>query len=71
MLPRPYRLVLPVKGRLRQFVDYWSGITQDPFVLDMVQGHLFHFNQKPLLVKPSHKYEVNYQNPEGHNILRE
>ena len=39
-------------------MDKWPGITQDLFVLGMVQGNPLHSNQKPPLVKPSHKFEV-------------
>ena len=61
LLPRLLWSVLPIWGRLWEFVDEGMGITQDPFMLGMVQGHLLLFDQKPLLVKPSHKCEVKIQ----------
>ena len=35
---RPSSAVLPGGWRLKEFVDKWSGITQNLFILDMVQG---------------------------------
>ena len=49
---------LHMEGRLRKIQDNWSGITQDPFILGMVQRHLLRFNWKPLLEKSSHNCEV-------------
>ena len=46
------------KGEGYRSLLIMAGITWDPFVLGMVQRHLSHFNQKPPLVKPSHKCEV-------------
>ena len=48
-----------MEGRLSEFEDEWMHITQDPFVLGIIQGHLLHFNHKFPIVKPTHKCEVN------------
>ena len=40
------------------FANEWMGITQDPFVLLTIQGHMLQFNQKLPLVKPTHNCEV-------------
>ena len=48
----------PVGGRLANFTQEWSAITNDPFVLGTVQGHLIQFQRKPPLVRPSPKSEV-------------
>ena len=33
-------------GRLKEIIEEWVGITKDPFVLIIVQGHLSQFNHK-------------------------
>ena len=49
LLPRPCegKSSVPVGGRIREFAKEWMDITQDPFVLGTIQGHLLQFNQKP------------------------
>ena len=49
LLPRPCesRSSVPMVVRLREFAHKWMGITQDPFVLGTIQGHLLQFSQKP------------------------
>ena len=74
-LPRPYwdpkallarpcerRSSISMGGRLREFVTDWGGITQEPFMLGTIKGHLLQFSQKPPLVKPTHKCEVKVPN---------
>ena len=55
LLPRPFasRSSLPMEGRLREVLGEWMGVTQDPFMLGTIQGHLLWFNQKPHTVKPT------------------
>ena len=48
-----------MEGRLWEFADELMGITQDPFMLGTILGHLLQFNQMPPLVKPTHKWKVN------------
>ena len=70
-LPRPYwdpealpprpcksRSLISIGGRMREFAKEWICITQDPFMLGTIQGHLLKFNQKPPLIKSTNKCEV-------------
>ena len=46
------------EGNKREFVNEWLGITLDPFWLDIVHGHLLHFQPKLPLVKLSYRCEI-------------
>ena len=42
----------PCGGRLQFFIGAWSGITQDPWVLQVVRGYQLDFNSYPPLRRP-------------------
>lgn len=42
----------PCGGRLQFFIGAWSGITQDPWVLQVVRGYQLDFNSHPPLRRP-------------------
>ena len=46
------------EGRLWKFANKLMVIAQEPFVFGTIQGHLLQLNQKPPLMKPTHKCEV-------------
>ena len=52
------RSLFPMGAKLREIADELIGITQDPFMLGTIQGHLLQFNHKPPIVKPTCKWEV-------------
>ena len=53
LLSRPgvSRSMIPVGEQLKEFIDEWVHITQDPFMLGTVQGHLLQFSYKHPLEK--------------------
>ena len=58
-IPCKSRSSIPMAGETEEVCKWMDWYNPRPFMLASIQGHLLHFNQKPPLVKPICKCEVN------------
>ena len=58
----PLNVTLPIAGRLKRFLPNWELVTQDPWVLQVIQGYHIDFLETPVQVCPPTPMMVSAKN---------